>query len=153
MEDKPAFTPWQVNVSEALRDGNAADAIEAWHERGRFHLGYNEERTLTALVDDWDRHDLQYPEKSAAVLARTRAELRVLSHLMREKRLARYGAGKQADIERVTVTVSRGTEDDRTASPLEIAVGDRLRIGATCWEKQLFNGTVVTVEDLDVLAR
>ena len=151
MEDKPAFTPWQVNVSEALRDGNAADAIEAWHERGRFHLGYNEERTLTALVDDWDRHDLQYPEKSAAVLARTRAELRVLSHLMREKRLARYGAGKQADIKRVTVTVSRGTEDDRTASPLEIAVGDRLRIGATCWEKQLFNGTVVTVEDLDVL--
>ena len=46
--------------------------------------------------------------------------------------------------------VSRGTEDDRTASPLEIAVGDRLRIGATHWEKQLFNGTVVTVEDLRV---
>ena len=34
--------------------------------------------------------------------------------------------------------------------PLEIAVGDRLRIGATQWEKQLFNGTVVTVEDLEV---
>ena len=48
------------------------------------------------------------------------------------------------------LTVSRGTEDDRTASPLEIAVGDRLRIGATHWEKRLFNGTVVTVEDLRV---
>ena len=34
--------------------------------------------------------------------------------------------------------------------PLEIAVGDRIRIGATQWEKQLFNGTVVTVEDLEV---
>ena len=34
--------------------------------------------------------------------------------------------------------------------PLEIAVGDRLRIGATQWEKQLFNGTVVTVEDIEV---
>ena len=153
MTDKPAFTPWQVAVSEALRDGDAAAAIQAWHERGRLHLGYNEERTLTALVDEWDRYTRQHPEKSAVVLARTRAEVRALSHLMREKRFARYGAGEQADIKRVTVTVSRGTEDDRTVSPLEIAVGDRLRIGATCWEKQLFNGTVVTVEDLDVLPR
>ena len=150
MADKPAFTPWQVNVSEALRDGDAAAAIEAWHERGRLHLGFNEERTLTALVDDWDRYTRQDPEKSAAVLARTRAEVRALSHLMREKRFARYGAGEQADVKRVTVTVSRGTEDDPTPSPLEIAVGDRLRIGATCWEKQLFNGTVVTVEDVEI---
>ncbi len=36
------------------------------------------------------------------------------------------------------------------ASALEIAVGDRLRLGATHWEKQLFNGTVVTVKDLEV---
>ena len=46
----------------------------------------------------------------------------------------------------MTVIVSRGTEDERTTSPLEIVRGDRLRIGATHWEKQLFNGTVVTVE-------
>ena len=30
MERKPAFTPWQVAVSEALRDGEAEKAIEAW---------------------------------------------------------------------------------------------------------------------------
>ena len=48
------------------------------------------------------------------------------------------------------IHVSRGTEDERASSPLEIAVGDRLRIGATHWEKQLFNGTVVTVEDIKV---
>ena len=153
MTDKPTFTPWQVTVSEAVRDGDAAAAIEAWHERGRFHLGYNEERTLTALVDDWDRYTRRHLEKSAAVIARTRAEVRALSHLMREKRFARYGTGEQAGVKRVTVMVSRGMEDDRTVSPLEIAVGDRLRIGATCWEKQLFNGTVVTVEDLEVLPR
>ena len=147
MEEKPAFTPWQVNVSEALRDGDAETAIEAWHERGRLHLGYSEERTLTALVDEWDRYTKQHPDKTAVVLARTRAEVRVLSHLMRARRFDRQGA---EDIKRVTVTVSRGTEDDRMASPLEIAVGDRLRIGATHWEKQLFNGTVVTVEDFRV---
>ena len=150
MADKPSFTPWQVAASEALRDGEAAAAIEAYRARGRFHLGYNEERTLTSLVDDWDRYDRQHPESSSVVLARTRAEARALSHLMRERRFARHVAGDDTDIERVTVTVSRGTEDDRTTAPLEIAVGDRLRIGATHWEKQLFNGTVVTVEDLRV---
>ena len=153
MEDKPVFTPWQVEVSEALRDGDAEAAIQAWHERGRFHLGHNEERTLTALVDEWDRYTRQHPEKSAAVLARTRAEVRALSHLMRARRFARHGEADGQEIKRVTVMVSRGAEDDRTVSPLEIAVGDRLRIGATCWEKQLFNGTVVTVEDLTVLPR
>ena len=149
MAEKPAFTPWQVAVSEALRDGDAATAIQAWHERGRFHLGYDEERTLTALVDDWERYTRQHPEKSALVLARTRAEVRALSHLMREKRFGRQGA-EEGDVKRVTVMVSRGAEDDRTASPLEIAVGDRLRIGATHWEKQLFNGTVVSVDDIEV---
>ena len=147
MEEKPVFTPWQVEVSEALRDGDAETAIMAWHERGRFHLGYDEERTLTALVDEWDRYAKQHPDKTAVVLARTRAEVRALSHLMRARRFDRQNV---EDVKRVTVTVSRGTEDERKASPLEIAVGDRLRIGATCWEKQLFNGTVVTVEDLGV---
>ena len=150
MEDKPRFTPWQVAASEALRDGDAASAIAAHHLRGRFHIGYDEEKTLTGLVDDWDRYQRANPDKSSVVLARTRAEVRALSHLMRERRFAALPDGERADADRVTVTVSRGTEDDRTASPLEIARGDRLRIGATHWEKQLFNGTVVTVDDFKV---
>ena len=150
MEDKPRFTPWQVAASEALRDGDAASAIADHHLRGRFHIGYDEEKTLTGLVDDWDRYQRANPDKSSVVLARTRAEVRALSHLMRERRFAALPDAERADADRVTVTVSRGTEDDRTASPLEIARGDRLRIGATHWEKQLFNGTVVTVDDFKV---
>ena len=69
---------------------------------------------------------------------------------MRERRFAALPDAERTDTERVTVIVSRGTEDDRAASPLEIVRGDRLRIGATHWEKQLFNGTVVTVEDFKV---
>ena len=69
---------------------------------------------------------------------------------MRERRFAAPEPGEGTGRKRVTVHVSRGTEDERATSPLEIAVGDRLRIGATHWEKQLFNGTVVTVEDLKV---
>ena len=144
MERKPLFTPWQVAVSEALRDGDAEQAIEAWRLRGRLHLCYDEEKTLRRLVDDWTRHTMAEPEKSAVVLARTRAEARALSWLMRERVLARTPDAKRAVIE-----VSRDL-DGRVTEPLEIALGDRLRIGATQWEKQLFNGTVVTVEDLEV---
>ena len=150
MKGKLVFTPWQVAASEALRDGDAASAIAAHYLRGRFHIGYDEEKTLTGLVDDWDRYQRANPGKSSVVLARTRAEVRALSHLMRERRFASSLGGERADTDRVTVIVSRGTEDDRATSPLEIARGDRLRIGATHWEKQLFNGTVVTVEDLKV---
>ena len=155
MKGKLVFTPWQVAASEALRDGDAASAIAAHHLRGRFHIGYDEEKTLTGLVDDWDRCQREHPDKSSVVLARTRAEVRALSHLMRERHFAALTDGERADTDRahadrVTVTVSRGMEDNRATSPLEIARGDQLRIGATHWEKQLFNGTVVTVEDFKI---
>ena len=144
MESKPPFTPWQVAVSEALRDGEAGKAIEAWHLRNRLHLCHDEEKTLTRLVDDWERQVKARPDASTVVLARTKAEGRALSWLMRERVLARTPDAKRAVIE-----VSRDL-DGRVTEPLEIAVGDRLRIGATQWEKRLFNGTVVTVEDLEV---
>ena len=155
MKGRLEFTPWQVAVSEALRDGDAASAIAALHLRGRFHIGYDEEKTLTGLVDDWDRYQREHPDKSSVVLAHTRAEARALSHLMRERRFAALPDAERSDTnragtDRVTVMVSRNTEDERATSPLEIARGDRLRIGATHWEKQLFNGTVVTVEDFKV---
>ena len=144
MERKPVFTPWQVAVSEALRDGEAEKAIEAWHLRNRLHLCHDEEKTLTRLVDDWERHVRTQPGTSAVVLARTKAEGRALSWLMRQRVLAQTPDAKRAVIE-----VSRDI-DGRLTEPLEIAVGDRIRIGATQWEKQLFNGTVVTIEDLDM---
>ena len=145
MDRKPPFTPWQVAVSEALRDGEAAQAIEAWRLRGRLHLCYDEEKTLKRLVDDWARLVKAEPQQSAVVLARTKAEARALSWLMRERVL-----GERTDIKRAVIEVSRDL-DGRVTEPLEIAVGDRLRIGATQWEKQLFNGTVVTVEDIEAL--
>ncbi len=144
LEKKPPFTPWQVAVSEALRDGEAEKAIKAWHLRNRLHLCHDEEKTLTRLVDDWERHVRAQPDTSTVVLARTKAEGRALSWLMRERMLAQTPDAKRAIIE-----VSRDL-DGRLTEPLEIAVGDRIRIGATQWEKQLFNGTVVTVEDLEV---
>ena len=95
-------------------------------------------------MDDWARHVKAAPDASTVVLARTKAEARALSWLMRERVLARTPEATRAIVE-----VSRDL-DGRVTEPLEIAVGDRIRIGATQWDKQLFNGTVVTVEDLEV---
>ena len=125
MDRKPVFTPWQVAVSEALRDGEADKAIEAWHLRNRLHLCHDEEKTIVKLVDDWERHVRADPDSSTVVLARTKAEGRALSWLMRQRVLAQTPDAKRAVIE-----VSRDL-DRRVTEPLEIAVGDRIRIGAT----------------------
>ena len=108
--------------------------LQRYHLRGRFHIGYDEEKTLTDLVDDWDRYQRANPDKSSVVLARTRAEVRALSHLMRERRFAtlpdgetgRYGTRPMRirTIQTgVTVMVSRGY--GRRAGSL--AAGDRAR--------------------------
>ena len=67
MNRKPAFTPWQVSVSAALRDGVAEQTIEAWHLRNRLHLCHDEEKTLTRLVDDWARHVRAESDSSTVV--------------------------------------------------------------------------------------
>ena len=135
--------PWQIAASEAFRDGDAAAGIAAHAERGRFHLGRGLHRTLTKLVDDWDEHRKRHPDASSAVIAETNAETRALSFLMRERVLA------ETDGTRVTIQACRGRDPRAKPEPLEIAPGDRLRIGAPHWEKRLFNGTVLTVLDVE----
>ena len=81
--------------------------------------------------------------RRTAVLARTNAERRALSARMREVHLP-------PSDKRTTLTVPVHHPDRGKAPvPLDIAVGERLRIGATHWERRLFNGTIVTVEALE----
>ena len=137
------ITPWQITASEAFRDGNARSALFAYHARGRVHLCPDDEAALARLVSDWARYEREEPAKSTAVLARTNAERRALSARMREVHLP-------PSDKRTTVTVPVHHPDRGKAPvPLDIAVGERLRIGATHWERRLFNGTIVTVEALE----
>ena len=137
------FTPWQITASEAFRDGNASRALSAYHTRGRVHLCPDDEAALARLVSDWARYERDEPGKSTAVLARTNAERRALSARMREVHLP-------PGDKRTTVTVPVHQPDRGKAPvPLDIAVGERLRIGATHWERRLFNGAIVTVEALE----
>ena len=145
MEEKPEFVPWQIATSTAFKEGRAAEAIQALRERNRFFAGRDLETTLAKLVDDWVDWRARNPDGVATVIARTHDEIRVLSHLMRERSLEPHG-----NDERVVVQACRARADDARTTPLEIARGDLLRIGALVWEKKLYNGTVVEVRDFTV---
>ena len=146
-ERKSSFKPWQVEASEHFRDSNAAAAITAYDKRGRLHIGRDLQQSLTELVEDWHSFRTERPDKSTIVLARTNAEVSVISHLMRERTLA------GTDSPRVVIQTCRGRDPDAKPSPLELAVGDRIRIGPILvgtfhWENQLFNGTVLNIKEL-----
>ena len=140
---KPVFTPWQVAASEAFRDGNAAEAIAAYHARGHVHLCRRTEAALNQLADDWARYRFENPNKTAVALARTNLERQALSERMRQHHLPGTALSQT-----VTVRVSEGPHGKRT-TPLDIAPGEHLRIGATLWDKQLYNGDIVVVQSLE----
>ena len=54
----------------------------------------------------------------------------------------------QDNVHRTVIQSCRGRDPNAKPQPLEIAQGDRIRIGTTNWDKQLFNGSVVTVDEL-----
>ena len=142
MPNKPAFTPWKIAASQALRDGDAAATIAAYDSRGRFHVCPNLDATFERMVGDWERYRQTNADKSSLVIARTNDECQALSHIMRMRNLE----GREND-ERVVVQVAA---HGRKTRPLEIANGDLLRIGTTMWEHGLYNGTIVEVTGLKV---
>ena len=137
----PPFRPWQIATSEAFRDGDTHHAIASLRDRGRFHLCRNGDVAIEQIADDVSRYTKENPGKSLAVLARTNHERRGLSAALR-----RHALGDEPRNPHVIQVSDR--EDGRHRTPLEIAEGDRLRIGATHWQKQLFNGSVVIVDRL-----
>ena len=140
--EKARVRPWQVVASERFRDGEAARAIAAYDSRGRFHIDSSLDRTFDRLIGDWDRLRTEQPGKTSAVIAYSRAEVRALAHLMRERILAGY------DGPRFTVQACRGREADAKPEPLELAVGDMIRTGAANFDKMLFNGTRLEILEL-----
>ena len=134
---------WQAKASEAIREGEAGEAIAAYAARGRLHFGPNFESTVERLARDWLRHRFEHPGASRLVIARTHREVRVLSEVLR-------AIAHPSGIPRpsVTVTTGRGEPGRRKTATLEIAKGDLIRIGATMWDKHLFNGTLVTVDEV-----
>ena len=154
--DAPRFVPWQITASSNLRDGfaddreeaigNVASTIAAYRERDRFHLGRNLDSTLQQLVEDWDRHREEAPDRSTLVIARTHDEIGVLSPCLRERALTdEQRAGE------VTIAVAGDNSNTRHNNPRNILVapGDRLVIRTPCRDLGLDTGNLVTVETIE----
>ena len=135
---------WQAEASEAIRKGNAGEAIDAYTTRGRITLGYDFDATVMRLGADWNRHRLAQPDATRLVIARTNREVHQIGQVLRAMH-------HPTDIPRpcVTVTTSTGQPGERKTGKLEIAQGDLIRVGATVWQHMLFNGTVLSVDRIE----
>ena len=135
---------WQAEASRALKDRRAGEAIAAYAQRGRFHLCADHGDTLRRLVGDWMTHWQERPGETRLALARTNREVSELSAQLRIAVMSeRADAGESVDS--ISVRTAGVTQGARMRQ-LEIAPGDLLRIGATCWKRGLFNGSIVEVE-------
>ena len=134
---------WQAQTSEAIRKGNASAAIDAYAERGRLHLESTHEHALAHLAQDWIAFRKHNPTASCLVIARTNREVRKLSELLRAVALP-----SGIDRPHVTISVSNGDPGRKQTKDLEIAQGDLLRICTTVMKHQLFNGSIVTVNEV-----
>ena len=132
-----------ADVAGRLRMAGPAFAVRPPTDRVRFGAGLGE--TLEGLADQWDRFRRRDPGGRVAVVVRTRVEEKALTHVLRARLLAGSGGDPRAVIR---AHRRAGTREYGASAPLEIRAGDWLRIGVTLWEKQLFCGSVVAVEDI-----
>ena len=137
---------WQARASEAARRGDAGAVIDAYATRGRLHLESNFERTIARIAEDWLRHRREHPEESRLVIARTNREVRALSRVLRAS-----AHPPDPDRPSVTVSTSTGEPGKQQTLPLEIAVGDTIRVRTTLFPQQLFNGTLLSVDAIAIV--
>ncbi len=137
--------PWQRGISALLRNGAMDMAFRELHRRGRMGLVDGKEEALHDLVARWAAYTTEHPTHSTIVMARTRADVRALSVLLRERH---HAMGAHKDDRSAIIRVHRIGDRGR-AVPLEVRLGERLRIGATVNDLGLYNGTIVTVTGIE----
>ena len=147
--------PWQIGLSGLLRNGAMHQAFLELHRRGRLGLVDGKEEALHDLVERWGAYTAEHPSHSTIVMARTRADVRALSALLRARHhaAAKRGAarqGKDNNIQSAIIRVHRiGDRGKAVEAKLEVRPGERLRIGATVYDLGLYNGAIVTVTGIE----
>ena len=145
--------PWQIGISGLLRNGAMHQAFLEFHRRGRLGLVEGKEEALQDLVGRWAAYTREHPSHSTIVMARTRADVRALSALLRARHHAAAGkraSGKDSEIQSAIIRVHRiGDRGKAVEANLEVRLGERLRIGATVYDLGLYNGAIVTVTGIE----
>ncbi len=147
--------PWQLGISALLRNGAMHQAFNELHRRGRFGLADGKEEALHDLVERWGAYTAEHPTHSTIVMARTRADVRALSALLRARHHAAAkrgasGRGKDDEIQSAIIRIHRiGERGKAVEANLEVRPGERLRIGTPVPDLALYTGDIVTVTGIE----
>lgn len=109
---------WQREAVLNFADGRASEGLQAYLENDCVVFNENQESTLAAMVEDWERYRQASPEKTTLMLANDNETVRELNNAIREKLKAE---GKIAEQE-----IALRTSDLRKAFDLKFAVGDKI---------------------------
>ena len=131
--------PPRVTVSQTV--SGADHQAPALSGRVWFCAGLHD--AFERIAGEWEQ--AMRAGDSIAVVVRTRKEEKALNHVIRARLLAGSADGPRV---RLRVHCRGGQREYGMAAPIEIRTGDRLRLGVTLWEKRLFRGSVVGVEEI-----
>ena len=134
---------WERDALATVRDGDVLDALAAYSQHGRVHVGDTAAQTRAAIVGDYVDAVSVSPSSDVVMLTSRRDDARALNRLARA---ALIGTGLLSDS---AVTVPAG---DRS---IELRVGERVVVTANRYPLGLLNGTratvrAVTVDDVEL---
>jgi conjugative relaxase-like TrwC/TraI family protein len=125
-----------VAAAQALREGDAAAAVENYVQRGRLTIGRNRRETIDKLVKKWIANGGAERPQDHFAFCETRAETRLINRLCQKARL---------DRQRLPSLLSVRAGDDR------LYRGDRVMFHVACRPLGIENGyrgTIVAVNPL-----
>jgi len=124
-------------AAEQMAEGNAADALKSYAERGRICVGDTPEKTAAALVSDWGA--AAHAVENRLVLTQRRADARMLNDLIRQQRHERGELVNECKLQ-------------AASGSLQVAEGDRLMLLKNDRRLGINNGHLATVERIEIHA-
>lgn len=130
------ISPWMQQATKELATGRADKALARYEAAGMVHLSDTREAAMGKLVAQWEHDRRERPERSQIILAYTRADVRALNDLARERMRAAGELGAEAE-----VATARGKR--------RFAPGDRLLFLQNDRALGVKNGTAGTVRRVE----
>jgi Ti-type conjugative transfer relaxase TraA len=76
---------WQRDATRQLATGRTGEALQAYTEHGRVHVGETREQARADLIDRWDRDRQAMPAATRIILTHTNDEAQALNQAARER--------------------------------------------------------------------
>jgi len=136
---------WARDAAEAQRVGNARKALEAFQRNGNLHIAQTKDAAFVAALAAWEQHFSPQRARETLMVASTRADVRALNELAREKLIQKGELpGPEVQIE---VTSGRG---DRGVTR-EIREGERIILKRNDRKLGVRNGEIGTVKSIGIV--